>query len=152
MKKVLMILGGVFLVLIIIAILGLVSSSAKINNLGKEAKAFVDQTVPIICSDFNFDSFKKYASNELLNSESPSENEKLFGYFKKLGKFVTYEGSSGFASMNYHQNEGNTITGIYTAKAEFETGPAEIYVQTIKIGDAWLYYSFKIDSKVFLAK
>lgn len=150
MKKILMILGGVFAVLIVAGAVGIAVVAVKGRALDMESKAYVDRVVPIICADLRAETLSKYASKELLASARPEEFEKVFTWFKKLGKFKQFKESSGQAHMSYTTQAGKSITGEYVAQVEFETGPAQVQIVTVKTGDQWSIQRFHINSPALM--
>lgn len=149
-KKILIVVGGIFALLFLVLIIILVIAAVKGTALDKESQAYVDEVVPIICADLKTETFLKYSSVELIKSESQEELEKIFELFGKLGKFKEYVGSSGQSNMNYTTGEGGTITGEYVAQTEFENGSAEVHIITVKIEEEWKIQKFEINSQVFL--
>ncbi|BCS96210.1 hypothetical protein DSLASN_18420 [Desulfoluna limicola] len=146
MKKLLMILGGIFVVLIVIGVVGFSVLAVKGTALDKESKDYVDEVTPIILAHLNKETLFQYAGDELINSASPEEYDKIFNWFSKLGKFEEYKGSIGEANIFVSPNTGKQISGKYVAKAEFESGPATINITAIKKGDKWQLFGFHINS------
>ena len=146
MKKTLMILGGIFAILIIVAVIGFSIMAMKGKALDEESKAYVDKVTPIILSDLNKETLFKYASDELKNSASQIEFDKIFNFFTKLGRFKEYKGSMGQANISVTTEKGKQITGRYEAQAEFEKGPATIKITTLKKNDKWQIIGFHINS------
>ncbi len=146
MKKTLMILGAIFAVLIVVGIIGFSLLAVKGKALDKESKAYVDEVAPIILSNLNKETLFRYASDELKNSASLEEFDKIFIWFGKLGQFREYKGSSGQANILVTTQKGKQITGRYEAKAEFESGPATIRIATIKKENGWQVMGFHINS------
>ena len=132
------------------AVVGIAVVAVKGTALDKESKAYVDKVVPIICADLRTETLSRYASKELLASATPEEFEKIFAWFKKLGKFKEFKESSGQANMSYTTQAGKSITGQYVAQVEFETGPAQVVIVTVKTGDAWKIQMFKINSPALI--
>ncbi len=126
----------------ILIIVGIVIGHSKGKALDKESKAYVDQVVPLICANLNMDTMSKYASKELLSSATPEKFEITFIWFKGLKEFKEFKESSGQAYMSV----GKPVTGRYTAKVEFETGPAIVHILVIKKSENWKVQSFKIQS------
>lgn len=144
-----MILGGIFLVIVIVAVIGFAIIATKGSALDKESKAYVDEVVPMILTDLNQETLFKYASPELIDSASQEEFDKLFNWFNKLGDFKEYKESSGQAGMHYNQ-KGETISAQYVAQVEFENGPAQVAVGIIKKDDRWQIFNFRINSKALI--
>ena len=146
MKKTLMILGGIFAVLVIAGVIGFSVLAVKGTALDEESKAYVDQVTPKILTDLKKETLFRYASDELKNSCSPEEFDKIFNWFSKLGNFIEYQESNGQANISVTTEKGKQITGYYEAQAEFEKGPATIRITTIKKGDNWQVIGFRINS------
>jgi len=76
--------------------------------------------------------------------------EKLVKAFRRLGKLKTYDSPKGHSNMSFNSQNGKLISATYAASADFDTGPAEIWLSLIKHGDQWQLAGIKINSKVFL--
>ena len=122
----------VAVVLIVAGVIVFSLLAIKGTALDKESKAYVDEVVPIILTDLNKETLFQYASDELKNSASPEQFNRIFYWFSKLGQFKEYKGSKGEATLSVTIGKGKQITGCYEAKAEFESGPATIKITTIK--------------------
>lgn len=141
-----MILGSVFAVLIIAGVIGFSVLAVKGNALDKESKIYVDEVIPLLLDNLSKDNLFKYASEELKDSASPEEFDKLFKFFVKLGKFVKYKESKGQANISVTTKNGEQINGYYEAQTDFENGPATIKITIIKKGSQWQIIGFHIDS------
>jgi len=146
MKKILMILGGFFAILIVAGVIGISIVAVKGAGLDRESKAYVDEVTPKILADLNKETLFQYASDELKNSASSEELDRIFNWFSKLGQFKEYKGSSGQACISVTTERGKQITGSYQAQAEFENGPATINITIIKKGNNWQVIGFRINS------
>ena len=133
MKKTLMILGGIFAILIVAGVIGFSVLAVKGIALDEESKAYVDEVTPKILANLNKETLFQHASDELKNSASPEEFDKIFNWFAKLGQFKKYKGSSGQVTISVTTERGKQITGIYEAQAEFENGPATIKITAINV-------------------
>jgi hypothetical protein len=78
--------------------------------------------------------------------------DKLFAWFKKLGQFKEYKSSKGEAKISLTMQAGKVITGQYVAQAEFDTGPAQVQIVTVKKGDKWFVQIFGINSAALAGK
>jgi len=150
MKKILIYLGGVFLVLIVAVIIGVFVVATQGNALDKESKAYVDRVVPQIVKDWNRKALLAEASPELKTKVDENSLEKLFLRFQELGEFREYQGSDGQAHIQITTEKGKTVSANYLAKAGFSTGPAEIQVSLIKHDESWQISGFRVNSDVFL--
>lgn len=146
MKNILMILGGIFVILIVAGVIVVSILAVKGTALDKESKAYVDEVVPKILSNLNKEILFQYASDELKNSATPEEFDKIFKLFAKLGTFKEYRGSAGQSNISLTTEKGKQITGVYETHAEFENGPATINITVIKKGNNWQVIGFNINS------
>ncbi len=145
-----MVLGGVFLALVVIAIVGFAFLSKKGNALDRESKKYVDTAVPAIIAQWDLKEIMDRASPELKNAVSEDEMKKLLDWFQKLGTFKEYKGSTGQATMFVKPGQGEVISAQYVANAEFENGPSEIKISLIKHGDDWQIQGFHVNSKALM--
>ncbi len=150
MKKILIALGGIFIVIVIVAVIGFTFLAIKGCALDEEGKAYVDEVVPIILTDLNQTTLFKYATPELKESATQEEFEKLFKWFKHLGQFKEYKDSAGQATISYTVNKGKLIYAEYVAQVEFETGPATVFVAAVKRNGKWFIHGFHINSKALI--
>lgn len=150
MKKILMVLGGIFAGLIVLGVIGFGVLAVKGTSVDKESRAYVDEVTPIILANLNKETLFQYACDELKNAASEEEFDKIFAFYGKLGQFKEYKGSSGEATISVTTGEGKQIRGVYEAQAEFENGPATVKIKTIKRGDTWQIIGFHITSKAML--
>ena len=154
MKKLLIIFGVVFLVVIvcIASVIGFIA--VRGSALDKESKAYVDRNVPLIFDTWDEQAFLSKASPEFMQvTDKKKLDEDFAGLSHKLGKMLVYEGSDGQANMNlsvFSRHNGTMVTAVYKTKMIFEAGSASIAVSLIKHGDAWQIAGFNVDSDVLL--
>ena len=146
MKKFFVVLGVLFALFISFVVIGIATVAIKGSALDKESKAYVDIVTPIILADLRKDTVLKYASDDLKKISKPEDLDKLFAWFKRLGTFQKYNGSTGQAHISMTTQSGKVISGQYIADADFDTGPAQIKIVTIKKGDEWFIQMFNIGS------
>jgi len=149
-KKALMILGGVFLVLVVVVIAGIAIVAVKGSALDKECKQYVDAAVPAIASKWDITEIQKRASPEFKAAVKDEDLEKLIRMFRRLGKFKAYDSAKGEANISVTSEHGKVVSAEYVASADFEAGPAEIKMSLIKHGDQWQILGIHVNSKVFL--
>ena len=150
MKKVLMILGGVFVMLAVFAVLGIAILAVKGNALDKESNQYADAAVRAIVSQWDITEIQNRASPEFKAAVKDDDLERLVKMFRRLGKLKTYNGAKGQATMSVTTQNGKVISAEYVASADFHTGPAEIRLSLIKHGDQWQLAGIRINSKLFL--
>jgi len=149
MKKVLTVLGGIFLCVLVAGGVIFAVLAFSGSRLDKESKAYVDEVVPKICGDLKMNTLMNFAAPNLVNSPK-ADMEKVFTLYNKLGKFIKFNESTGQANISYTTQNGKVVTARYSAKVDFETGPARIDIGLIKEKDAWKIMSFYINSSSFL--
>ena len=152
MKKFFIGLGITFSIIIVALAILITVVAVKGSALDKESMAYVDEVIPIILADLNKETLFQYASDQLRSSAPDEKMDQVFSWFKQLGEFEKYNGSTGQAKMSVTTGSGKQISGYYEAKADFSTGPSTIKVTTIKIGDDWKISGFHIDSMALINK
>lgn len=144
MKKVVMILGYIFLALIVGLLAGYGTLTVIGNRLDKESKAFVDAAIPEIVSTWDVREIEKRASPEFNADVDYDGLEQDFGVLRQLGNLVMYKGSTGDAHITLSLRYGYEITADYTASADFETGATSMQMSLIKHGGQWQILDFTI--------
>ena len=144
MKKVIMILGYIFLALIVVLLVGYGSLTVIGSRLDKESKAFVDAAIPAIISTWDIREIEKRASPEFNDDVDYDGLEQDFGVLQQLGNLVVYKGSTGDAHITLSLHYGYEITADYTASADFEAGATTMQMSLIKHGGKWQILDFKI--------
>lgn len=146
MKKLLIVLGMVFIVLLV-GIAGLIGYAAFTGSrLDKESKAYVDAAVPAIISSWNEQELFSRASPEFQKAASPADMERFFRWFRTLGRMHKYEGAEGESVTSVTQQAGKVVYARYVAKAIFDAGEADIEVGLIKHGNQWQITRFNVTS------
>jgi len=149
MKKFFTIVGLSFAALLIIGVIFFSIVAYQGSELDDESEAYINEVTPLILSDMKKDTLFKYADQELINSASPEEFEKIFSMFNKLGSLQSYNGCSGQASININ-GSNKSITAYYEANATFDNGEAIVKVTTIKRNESWKIIGFHINSPYFI--
>lgn len=151
MRKLLLVLGAVFGVLLIVICAGVAFVAVKGNALDKESHAYVDNALPAIMLHWSQDELTQRASPEFLRAINSDDLAKLLSAFhRKLGDLAQYKGSKGDALMALTTQNGKVITANYVATADFQQGPATIQIKLIKHDDNWQILGFHVESKVLL--
>jgi hypothetical protein len=150
MKKVLIILGILF-VLAMAVVAGLIGFAAyNGTKLDASSKEYVDQAVPCIISTWSVVEFLDRASPELKAIATREQMEQLFKKLSELGKLKEYQGSEGNSFVSYTTQNGKQIAAKYTTKALFENGEAEIFIQLAEHDGKWQIINFQVNSPIFL--
>ena len=150
MKKVLIILGILFVlgIAIVAGIMGFVAYNG--TKLDASSKEYVDQVIPPIISTWSDTELLDRASPELKAIATKDQIVPLFKKLSELGKLKEYQGSKGDSLMSYTTQNGKRITAKYVANALFENGTADINIQLIQHGGNWQILSFHVNSPIFL--
>lgn len=150
LKNVLMVLGGLFLAIIVLAGAGFGYMAYTGSALDKESKAYAEAAIPAIITDWDSGALTTRESPELASSASAADVDKLMQHFRKLGKLKQFDGVKGEATISALVPNGSRITAHYIGSAEFESGPAQIELGLIKRGDNWQILRFWVTSKALL--
>ncbi len=144
MKRTITLFGYLFLALLMVltAVFGGLFLFGK--RLDRESKAYVDAAVPAIASGWNMDELRKRASREFDDAVDYDEIADYFDTLHQLGNFVSYQGSSGEATISISFRYGFEITAEYSASADFEEGFAEIQVLLIRQDNLWQILDFTV--------
>jgi len=122
-------------------------------HLEHDGAAYLDHTLPGIVGTWDSHALASRATPELLGVvKAPADLERVFRFFKQLGKLKHIDEPTGSVYTGTYLGKGTVTTGNFTAKAEFENGPATISVQLTRVGDSWEYNGLHINSPVFLPK
>lgn len=150
MKKLLMFVGGVFLLLLVVIVVAVVFLVPKGRALDRESRQFTDDVVPKIVLEWKQEELWKQASRGFKAAATKEDLNKLFLMFQRLGGLKEYKGASGEANISITIKNGIVITANYTAKADFDAGPATINIVLVERNESWQILGFRVDSKVFL--
>ena len=153
MKKFLSIVGGIVLVVVLMAagFIGYLSYQGR--GLDASSKAYVDKNLPLIVSNWSKRDLLKQASPQLLTiiNENPDQIDRLFKGLARLGALRSYDGSKGDANISYTNKDGKLITAFYIANATFENGSAQITVRLIQVSGQWKFLMFQVNSPLFMS-
>ena len=154
MRRVLVILGSVFLVLIV-----LVVAVAFISiPLKRESKAYVEAAVPVIFGEWNENALKERLSPEFRRSFSDEQLDNVFRRLPKLGKLkhlnepICRIGQRRLRLFITLLSNDQSRTAICQTNAVFDTGPATIVLQLIKHGKQWQIAGYTVISKALHQK
>ncbi len=151
MKKILMILGGSFIVLILIAITLVIFIASSGSDLDNDSRNYIDKVVPAICSEWNIDTLVYYSVPEMKEVSKKPGFDKLFLSFReKLGQMLEYEDSKGESNVKYIVGEGKTISAYYESKIKCMNDSATIKVTLLKRDNDWRIYNFKVVSNALI--
>src|SRR5215469_14307952 len=137
MKKLLIVLGSIFLAVIVIAAIGIGFVAIRGTALDKESKRYADAAIPAIVTNWSQKELLDRASPEFkqaATSDHRDQFDRLFRWFSGLGQLQKCEPARGQSLMSVTSQEGKTISAQYTSKARFQKGEATIELRLIKHG------------------
>ncbi len=146
MKKLLVILGSIFLAVIVLGAIGIGFAAYRGSMLDKESKAYADSAIPAIVTGWNEQELLARASPEFKQAVTNDQLDRLFRWVRSLGQLQKCEPSQGHALMSATTQTGKMISARYTAEAKFQKGKATIKLGLIKHEDQWQIVNFYVDS------
>jgi hypothetical protein len=154
LKRFLSVVGGLFLVLVLL-VAGFVGVAAyQGRGLDASSKAYVQENVPAIISNWSKDELLKRSSPQLQKSinEKPGQLDQLFQKLSTLGPMESFdELVKGDSNVFYNIQGGTVITAAYVATAKFKNGEGHIRVRLIQSpAGQWQFLQFYVDSPFFL--
>ena len=153
MNKFLKILGGIFLALLIVAVVAAVIFIPKGLALDKNAVAYIETNIPLVVEKWNPEDLKSRAAPELLTQSGIEQLPQLFSWLSSLGRLKKLEKPIGQVGTGvYTGTQFNGTWGDYVANAEFEAGTAQIKIVLRRSGETWQIMGFHVNSKALLPK
>lgn len=149
LKMTFAVLGGIFLILVLSLGACVGSLALKMPGLNEESQAYADETIEAVCAEWDQAALEERLSPEFWEVTSRADLKKLFEIVGKLGPLETFEASQGEANIRRFLGQGEQVTAVYVADAEFEQGPATITLTLVKHGDDWQVAGFNVNSMEF---
>lgn len=151
MNKFLKILGGIFLVLLIVVGIAAAIFIPRAMSLNADAMKYISTNVPPIVQSWNSDELVKRAAPELITPEARKAIPGLFVWFSSLGKLKKLDKPVGRIYTGAHLGTHTYGTwGEYAVHADFDGGPAQITIVLIRDGASWKIMGFHVNSPVLL--
>jgi hypothetical protein len=152
MKKFLSIVGGFFLLLILVVATFIGYAAYQGRGLDASSKAYVEANVPPIISTWSKDELLKRSSPQLqkIINEKPEQLDQLFQMLSKLGSMQSFGDIKGDSNVAYTTQNGKVTTASYVATAKFENGEGRITVRLIQLSGQWQFLLFNVNSPLFL--
>jgi hypothetical protein len=153
LKKFLSIIGGLFLVLVLLAagFFGYVAYQGR--GLDASSKAYVEENTPAIISTWSRDELLKRSSPQLQKviDEKPEQLDQLFQKLSKLGPMQSFGEVKGDSKVIYTTQGGKITTAAYVANAKFKNGEGRITIRLIQSpAGQWQFLLLNVDSPFFL--
>ena len=153
LRRFLSIIGGLFLVLVLL-VAGLLGYAAyQGRGLDASSKAYVEENIPAIISTWSKDELLKRSSPQLLKviNEKPEQLDQLFQKLSKLGPMQSFGEVKGDSNISYTTQNGKVKTAAYAVSAKFKNGEGRITARLIQSpAGQWQFLQFHVDSPVFL--
>jgi hypothetical protein len=153
LKKFLSIIGGLFLVLVLLVagLFGYVAYQGR--GLDASSKAYVEENTPAIISTWSKDELLKRSSPQLLKviNEKPEQLDQLFQKLSKLGPMQSIGEVKGASQVTYTPQAGKVTTAGYIVTTKFKNGEGRITIRLIQSPEGqWQFLHFHVDSPFFL--
>ena len=149
MKKLLIILGAIFLAIIVFAGVALVISIVRGTALDKESSAYADAALKAIVSQWSEKALLERASPEFKQAVTIDQLDQYFRSCSLVGALQHADPMRGQATIFWDNKRGKIITGDYTTKAQFENAEATISLRLIKHGEQWQILKFDLQAPGF---
>ena len=152
MRKLFLVLGVVFTVLIVAGGAGVVVLARNGAALDSASKAYTETSVEAIARDWDGSELWTRASPALRRVATPQQIDQLFGAAKRsLGPLVAYGGSQGQAMVSY-VNAHSAVAAQYVAHGHFAHGDADLQISLVKIDGRWMIQGFHIKSPALMQR
>jgi hypothetical protein len=153
LKRFLSIVGGLFLVLVLLATGFFGYAAYQGRSLDASSKAYAEENIPAIISTWSKDELLKRSSPQLLKiiNEKPEQLDQLFQKFSALGPMLSFGEVKGDSNVSYTTQNGKITTAAYVATAKFKNGEGRISAHLIQSpAGQWQLLVFNVDSPLFL--
>jgi hypothetical protein len=151
MNRFLKILGGLFLVLLVVGGVCAAIFIPRGMALHNSATAYIQENLPPILRSWDPDQFIQRADPNTLTPKLRQELPRVFGMFTQLGPFKSMDKPLGGVNTSVADGKrpGGTW-GRYVVHAKFEAGPADVTVLLHRVGEKWTFEGIDVRSPVFL--
>jgi hypothetical protein len=153
LKRFLSIIGGLFLVLVVLVTGFFGYAAYQGRGLDASSKAYVEENIPAIISTWSKDELLKRSSPQLLKiiNEKPEQIEQLFQKLSTLGPMLSFGDVKGDSNVSYTNQNGKVTTAAYVVTAKFKNGEGRISARLIQSpAGQWQLLVFNVDSPLFL--
>jgi len=140
------IVGGILALVVLVGVIVV----SKAVGLDKESQRYADEAIHAIVSNWDQTELEKRASPQFKAVVNAEKLNLLYKKYRTLGKLKAYHGAQGMANISVTPATGKVISARYSAKVDFETGPARIDLVTIKNGGQWQILGINVISDEFL--
>lgn len=150
MRKLLFGLGVAFTFILGAGGTGLYMLAREGNALDAESKAYVQDAVEKIATNWDADELWKRSSSGLREHGTRQDLNNFFDAARSaLGRMQEFYGTDGQSAMMVTPS-GKSTTARYDAKVHFEKGDADIVVNAVKNASGWQIEGFHINSTTLM--
>jgi hypothetical protein len=122
-----------------------------LNVAGEEAKAYADQSIHAIITNWSEEELINRASPELQANTTKGELDSVFTDLRKLGKLQSYSGLNDDGKITLKWNNGHfSYLASYQATATFQNSRLVISIHLVKHDKQWQISGFHADPEPFL--
>jgi len=152
MKKFFQVLGGFFLVVLLLGATFIGYSMHQGANLDVSSKAYVEASLTPIVATWSKEELMKRASPQLLATlaKDPDHLDRLFEKLGQLGNLKRLSDLKGQSLVTIRPDSGKVVTALYTETGEFQNGIAAFKIELIQLDGQWSYLSFYVSSPILL--
>ena len=150
MNKFVIALGNFVAASLVVAIIYGGYLIVRTKQLNEDATEYSEKAIRAMVDPWNSNEFVKRAAPETMRQGGEKFMPELFEWYAALGKLNTIEKPIGRVGTGAFP--GTAIKGTwadYSARAEFEAGPAEIGLILKKVDDGWQISNFQIRAEAF---
>lgn len=150
MKKLAIILGSLFSVIVIVVAIVNIYSWHKSRQYQDTAVPYIKAVIPEI-SKWDMNSLKGHMAPKVLEQTTDEKFTKVIGFFSKLGGLKSFDNPDFVkAYTGSNPEEGTQTIVTYTVEAVYENGDAEITLALLESGSSFKIYKFHIRSIALL--
>jgi hypothetical protein len=121
------------------------------QKLEVEGHQYADAAIRAVATRWDRNALMARASAQLRESpESAKDVSNEFSGFRVLGRLTKYHGCIGSTSFIARPNGEALVMAEYTARAEFQNGPAEVRITLLRSGDSWKILRFAVSPIITL--
>jgi len=143
-------LGNIVAALLVVGVLYGGYLIVRTKQLNEDATEYSEKAIRAMVDPWNSTEFVKRAAPEILRQGGEKFMPELFAWYSALGKPKVIEKPIGRVGTGAFPS--TAIMGVwadFSAKAEFEAGPAEIGLILKRTGDTWQIANFEIRTEAF---
>lgn len=150
-NRVLRITGIFFVVVMVIVTCFVAYAKVRGGKLDATSKAYANEAIPAIFNHFDVDEMRRRESVQFAQAMTDEKLNNAFRKLRTLGAAKHIDPATGQANINFNPADRSVqVTAFYVAKAEFESGPAEIRLRLISVLDRWYVLGFFVNSEALI--